>query len=93
MSCMPRLSCTKSTHPLRPALKQLVETAFEIPRAADEPAAPQLVPPGREPVAPGDRPEMARVDADLLDQLLNVSGEVSISRAAWNSRWVRSNST
>jgi chemosensory pili system protein ChpA (sensor histidine kinase/response regulator) len=45
------------------------------------PAAPQLVPPGREPVAPGDRPEMARVDADLLDQLLNVSGEVSISRA------------
>jgi chemosensory pili system protein ChpA (sensor histidine kinase/response regulator) len=50
-------------------------TSFEIP------AAPQLVPPGREPVAPGDRPEMARVDADLLDQLLNVSGEVSISRA------------
>ncbi|MEJ0006569.1 MAG: Hpt domain-containing protein [Steroidobacteraceae bacterium] len=46
-----------------------------------EPAAPQLVPPGREPVAAGDRPEMARVDADLLDQLLNVSGEVSISRA------------
>ncbi len=45
------------------------------------PAAPALVPPGREPVAPGDRPEMARVDADLLDQLLNVSGEVSISRA------------
>ena len=45
------------------------------------PAPPQLVPPGREPVAPGDRPEMARVDADLLDQLLNVSGEVSISRA------------
>ena len=45
------------------------------------PAPPQLVPPGREPVAPGDRPEMARVDAELLDQLLNVSGEVSISRA------------
>jgi chemosensory pili system protein ChpA (sensor histidine kinase/response regulator) len=45
------------------------------------PAAAALVPPGREPVAPGDRPEMARVDADLLDQLLNVSGEVSISRA------------
>ncbi len=45
------------------------------------PAPPQLVPPGREPVAAGDRPEMARVDADLLDQLLNVSGEVSISRA------------
>jgi chemosensory pili system protein ChpA (sensor histidine kinase/response regulator) len=43
--------------------------------------APQPVPPGREPVAPSDRPEMARVDAELLDQLLNISGEVSISRA------------
>ena len=46
---------------------------------APAPALP--VPPGREPVAQADRPEMARVDAELLDQLLNVSGEVSISRA------------
>ncbi len=43
--------------------------------------APQPVPPGREPVPPGDRPEMARVDAELLDQMLNTSGEVSIARA------------
>jgi chemosensory pili system protein ChpA (sensor histidine kinase/response regulator) len=57
------------------SFESLTESAIEAP------AAPQLVPPGREPVAPGDRPEMARVDADLLDQLLNVSGEVSISRA------------
>jgi chemosensory pili system protein ChpA (sensor histidine kinase/response regulator) len=42
---------------------------------------PQPVPPGREPVPPADRPEMARVDAELLDQLLNTSGEVSIARA------------
>ncbi len=42
---------------------------------------PQAVPPGREPGAEAARPEMARVDAELLDQLLNVSGEVSISRA------------
>ncbi len=42
---------------------------------------PQPVPPGREPVAPGERQEMARVDADLLDQLLNISGEASIARA------------
>ena len=42
---------------------------------------PQPVPPGREPVPPGDRPEMARVDAELLDQMLNTSGEVSIARA------------
>jgi chemosensory pili system protein ChpA (sensor histidine kinase/response regulator) len=44
-------------------------------------AAPQPVPPGREPVTGGERQEMARVDAELLDQLLNISGEASIARA------------
>jgi chemosensory pili system protein ChpA (sensor histidine kinase/response regulator) len=44
-------------------------------------AAPALVPPGREPGAQGDRGEMARVSAELLDKLLNGAGEVSISRA------------
>jgi chemosensory pili system protein ChpA (sensor histidine kinase/response regulator) len=44
-------------------------------------APPQLVPPGREPVAPVERQEMARVDADLLDKLLNISGEASIARS------------
>ena len=43
--------------------------------------APAPVPPGREPVASAERGEMARVSADLLDQLLNHAGEVSISRA------------
>jgi len=43
--------------------------------------APQLVPPGREPIGGGERQEMARVDAELLDQLLNISGEASIARA------------
>ncbi len=43
--------------------------------------APAPVPPGREPVASTERGEMARVSADLLDQLLNNAGEVSISRA------------
>ena len=58
------------------------------PRSADgatpdENLAPPLpVPPGREPVPPStDRPEMARVDAELLDTLLNTAGEVSIARA------------
>ena len=51
-------------------------------RAADAPLLPPgAVPPGREPVAPADRPELARVDAELLDQLLNNSGEASIARA------------
>jgi chemosensory pili system protein ChpA (sensor histidine kinase/response regulator) len=40
-----------------------------------------LVPPGREPAVTSDRPEMARVDAELLNQLLNNAGEVSIGRS------------
>jgi len=56
---------------------------FARPRAEGEEglAAPAPVPPGREPVSGGERQEMARVDADLLDQLLNISGEASIARA------------
>jgi chemosensory pili system protein ChpA (sensor histidine kinase/response regulator) len=56
---------------------------LHAPEAAAEDvlAAPQPVPPGREPVAPVERQEMARVDADLLDKLLNISGEASISRS------------
>ncbi len=58
---------------------------FPAPKPADGDdhlMAPLPVPPGREPVAPStDRPEMARVDAELLDTLLNTAGEVSIARA------------
>src|SRR5262249_13385772 len=51
-------------------------------RANDEGMLPpQAVPPGREPVAPAARPGMARVDAELLDHLLNISGEASIARS------------
>jgi chemosensory pili system protein ChpA (sensor histidine kinase/response regulator) len=32
-------------------------------------------------VTGAERPEMARVDADLLDQMLNIAGEASIARA------------
>ncbi len=49
---------------------------------APAPAVLPVVPPGREPVATtGEPKEMARVDADLLDMLLNTSGEASIARA------------
>jgi chemosensory pili system protein ChpA (sensor histidine kinase/response regulator) len=51
------------------------------PPAEEGLAPPQPVPPGREPVAVTERQEMARVDAELLDQLLNISGEASIARA------------
>jgi chemosensory pili system protein ChpA (sensor histidine kinase/response regulator) len=40
-----------------------------------------VLPPGREPQAPHERQELARVDAELLDSLLNNAGEVSIFRA------------
>ena len=40
-----------------------------------------MVPPGREPQPREDRQELARVDADLLDGLLNSAGEVSIHRS------------
>jgi len=50
-------------------------------RLVSEPQAPAPLPPGREPVFAGERAEMARVSAELLDQLLNHAGEVSIARA------------
>jgi chemosensory pili system protein ChpA (sensor histidine kinase/response regulator) len=81
----------RATPPAAASAPLPARAADAAPRAADqggararddeELAAPQPVPPGREPVAPADRPEMARVDAELLDQLLNTAGEVSISRA------------
>ena len=41
-----------------------------------------ILPPGREiPTPREDRPELARVDAELLDSLLNNAGEVSIHRS------------
>jgi chemosensory pili system protein ChpA (sensor histidine kinase/response regulator) len=49
--------------------------------AAESLMPPPAVPPGREPVVNAERGEMARVSADLLDQLLNNAGEVSIARA------------
>ena len=72
----------------RSAAKDPVSAGFnrDLPKDADGPSdgpllPPGAVPPGREPTAPSDRPELARVDAELLDQLLNNSGEASIARA------------
>ncbi len=51
------------------------------PAAAPEPARAATGPtlPGRE--APAERAEMARVDSELLDEMLNNAGEVSIFRS------------
>ena len=71
--------------PREPApVAKSVQVAFNrlIEARGDDSLAPPLpVPPGREPVAPAERQEMARVDAELLDQLLNISGEASIARS------------
>jgi chemosensory pili system protein ChpA (sensor histidine kinase/response regulator) len=70
--------------PPQAAVARSVSIAFSKlteARGEDSPAAPMPVPPGREPVAQAERQEMARVDAELLDQLLNISGEASIARS------------
>ena len=63
---------------------ELEPAAPEQPVESEEPAvvrtfAPAL--PGREPAVATERQELARVDAELLDELLNNAGEVSIFRA------------
>jgi len=55
--------------------------ARELPPEQVDAAGPPPTLPGREPVAPAERHELARVAADLLDDLLNNAGEVSIFRA------------
>ncbi|MGH8300756.1 MAG: Hpt domain-containing protein [Steroidobacteraceae bacterium] len=57
------------------------ETGAAEAAAEDVLLAPLPVPPGREPVSAPERQEMARVDAELLDKLLNISGEASIARS------------
>jgi chemosensory pili system protein ChpA (sensor histidine kinase/response regulator) len=64
-----------------PAEAAPVEARGAETAADDVLAAPLPVPPGREPVTAPERQEMARVDADLLDKLLNISGEASIARS------------
>jgi chemosensory pili system protein ChpA (sensor histidine kinase/response regulator) len=53
----------------------------ERPAAFAKLLAAAAVPPGREPAPVTERTEMARVDAELLNQLLNQAGEVSIARS------------
>ncbi|MEJ0086794.1 MAG: Hpt domain-containing protein [Pseudomonadota bacterium] len=82
----PRAAVEPPSVVMRAASKDPVSAGFARESkdgdAADGPLLPPgAVPPGREPAAPADRPELARVDAELLDQLLNNSGEASIARA------------
>jgi chemosensory pili system protein ChpA (sensor histidine kinase/response regulator) len=54
---------------------------IEVEDEEEADAAPIALPPGREPQPVAERQELARVDADLLDTLLNNAGEVSIFRS------------
>jgi chemosensory pili system protein ChpA (sensor histidine kinase/response regulator) len=79
--------------PPSPAPAAAAPKAVEPPPAPRPAAAPEVeeeplvesalaaVPPGRDAPPLGDRPELARVDAELLDNLLNNAGEVSIFRS------------
>ncbi len=59
-----------------------IESVVTMPQVTESPPmAAMSVPPGRETAPAPERGEMARVNAELLDRLLNGAGEVSISRA------------
>ena len=62
-----------------PEAEQEEETEAEEPVVAGTPAPALSAASTRD--APADRVEVARVDADLLDNMLNAAGEVSIYRA------------
>jgi chemosensory pili system protein ChpA (sensor histidine kinase/response regulator) len=66
-----------------PPPERFVIPAPPLEAASEDAPLPAHVPvlPGREPVVAPERAELARVDADLLDELLNNAGEVSIFRA------------
>ncbi|AMN45796.1 type IV pili sensor histidine kinase and response regulator [Steroidobacter denitrificans] len=63
-----------------PGSPEVAGLAPDLPEVLPEPAPEAAVLPGREPQAQ-ERHEVARVDADLLDNLLNNAGEVSIFRS------------
>jgi chemosensory pili system protein ChpA (sensor histidine kinase/response regulator) len=82
-SMPPRVEAEPAAPAYRPVEppRPLWEAAGELTDdAADVRAQPPPLP-GREPVITAERQELARVDAELLDELLNNAGEVSIFRA------------
>jgi chemosensory pili system protein ChpA (sensor histidine kinase/response regulator) len=62
--------------PAAPSTPEVPPPAFEAEFTAVPPTLP-----GREPLLAAERQELARVNAELLDELLNNAGEVSIFRA------------
>ncbi|HEX9706723.1 MAG TPA: Hpt domain-containing protein, partial [Steroidobacteraceae bacterium] len=77
----PEQKAPRAAAPVMPPVEPLPEPEAAVEADDLIAAAAQAVagPPGRD--ATVDRAEVARVDADLLDNMLNVAGEVSIYRA------------
>ncbi len=77
---MPALAAVPAPEPERwnEAAASGLEPVVDEPLVESPLAA---VPPGRDAPPITDRPELARVDADLLDSMLNNAGEVSIFRS------------
>jgi chemosensory pili system protein ChpA (sensor histidine kinase/response regulator) len=71
---------TPAPAPEQPSVSALEESSPANEDAANLELSSAPILPGRE-AAPVERVEMARVDADLLDTMLNNAGEVSIFRA------------
>jgi chemosensory pili system protein ChpA (sensor histidine kinase/response regulator) len=75
------LELTTAAAPEAVAQPAVVPEAAPAASAEPPPLPAAVLPPGREPQVAAERGEMARVSAELLDQLLNGAGEVSIARA------------
>jgi len=83
---LPRFEAARPEAPAPPVAEPVPEPPATPAPPSRPPAFARLmasaaVPPGREPAPPPQPAEMARVDAELLNQLLNQAGEVSIARA------------
>jgi chemosensory pili system protein ChpA (sensor histidine kinase/response regulator) len=81
LAAAPEFAAAPEPSPPVHAAPPVVVDAPRRPPAFERLLASAAVPPGREPSPPAERAEMARVDADLLNQLLNQAGEVSIARS------------
>ena len=79
---LPQPAVTPEPPPPPPPPPPSVAPAL-VPQPEPVPVAPESPPSalGHEPLPAAERPELARVDAELLDTLLNTAGEVSIARA------------
>jgi len=73
--------------PVQPVEPVALSTTASPEQAPAVPVEPVVPPPGRELQPAAEPRELARIDAELLDDLLNNAGEVSILRARLEQQW------